>query len=160
MGYTHYWKPKVSNDEDFKNFSLLCKKLNNNLPEKTNSAGGFYENDFLEIADGVGKRKPTFDNTIVNFNGKGKLSHETFQISKTCAEWDFCKTARKPYDLLVVACLILAWQILDYRFSSDGFTDYNGKKDCDDLLPAMNFYNKVMKPEIPITEEMLWMQRE
>jgi hypothetical protein len=99
---------------------------------------------------------------MVCFNGVGDLAHETFVIEKKGSD-DFCKTARKPYDLLVVACLIAAWQILNYRFGSDGF-DPDGS--CNDLQPAIDYYNEVMQPKNkitglpePITQEMLWKQR-
>jgi hypothetical protein len=163
MGYTHYWLGKKSTDENWNKFNAACKKLKSKLPKTTDTAGGYHSEDPLEIAGGDGTGAPFFGNKTVCFNGKDDervLGHETFRINKEPQEnWDFTKTARKPYDLLVVACLIAAWQILDYRFASDGFTDYQGKKECDDLIPAMNFYNEVMKPETPITEEMLWEQR-
>lgn len=99
---------------------------------------------------------------MVCFNGVGELAHEAFVIEKKGTD-DFCKTARKPYDLLVVACLIAAWQILNYRFSSDGF---NQDGTCDDLQPAIDFYNEIMQPKnkitgLPenITQAMLYEQR-
>ena len=50
-------------------------------------------------------------------------------------DFNFCKTARKPYDLLVCACLIAAKKELNYEVHSDG------KKE--DWQPAIDFYNKV-----------------
>lgn len=160
MGYTHYWTPKTHTPEQWKKFATACKKLKDNLPKKTDTAGGYHSDDELELANGMGDEgsKPTFNNKMVDFNGKGELGHETFRIfaDPLKNESDFCKTARKPYDLLVVACLIAAFQILNYRFSSDGF-----KKDetCDDLQPAIDFYNGVMKPEVPVTQKTLAIQR-
>jgi hypothetical protein len=26
-------------------------------------------------------------------------------------------------------------------------------------MPGVNFYNEIMKPEVPVTEDMLWEQR-
>ena len=43
--------------------------------------------------------------TEFGFNGIGDLSHETFALNVGENEWNFCKTARKPYDLAV--CMIL-----------------------------------------------------
>jgi len=163
MGYTHYFKAKKSTDTNFKEFSDTCKKLYESLPERTNTAGGYYKDDKLEIAGSIGEGEPIFNNEIVCFNGKGELSHETFCVAKNGTDFEFCKTARKPYDLLVVACLIAAWQILDYKFSSDGF---NSDGTCDDLQPAIDFYNEVMQPKNkitglpePVTQAMLWEQR-
>jgi len=160
MGYTHYWKVKNGSEESFKEFSDTCKKLHDALPKTTDSAGGSYSNERLKIGNGLGEGKPEFTDEIVRFNGDAKhgLNHETFSIAKNDDEWNFCKTARKPYDLLVVACLLAAVDFLGYKFSSDGFTDYNGKKDVDDLLPALEFYNRVMNTNY--TENHLWKIRE
>lgn len=166
MGYTHYWtQTREVSDNEFKKFVSACRKLHKNLPEKTNSAGGYFLDKPLCIAGGDGTGKPKFSNTkdvnVVYFNGAGdELMHETFYIEKNKDYgFNFCKTVRKPYDLLVVACLIAAWQFIDYRFSSDGFTDYRGEKHVKDLQPAIDFYNEVMQPKTPITEEMVWQQR-
>ena len=162
MGYTNYFKPtREVTEQEFKQFVSACRKLYKNLPEKTNMAGGYHEDDPLQIAGGDGTGKPEFNKNFVCFNGLGdELNHEGFIIEIENKEWDFCKTDRKPYDLLVMACLIAAWQFIDYRFSSDGFHDYKGEKHIEDLQPAVDYYNKVMKPKTPITEEMLWLQRE
>lgn len=138
MGYTHYWTPKKANPEKFKIFSDTCKKLYNNLPENTNTAGGYYSNEKIEIGNSDGsKLKPIFENTYISFNGMGKNSHETFEINFNNTDWDFCKTARKPYDLLVCACLLAAADILNYEISSDG--------NFEDWEPAMKFYAETLK---------------
>lgn len=155
MGYTHYFKGKKSNPTKFKMFSGTCRKLYYSLPEKTNTAGGYHADDNLEIAGSNGEGKPQFTDEFVVFNGKDELAHETFFIDINGTN-DFCKTARKPYDLLVVACLIAAWQILDYKFSSDAF---NQDGTCDDLQPAIDFYNQVIQPSKPITQEDIKKQR-
>lgn len=157
MGYTHYWLPKVHTKKQWDKFTATCKKLHDNLPEKTDSAGGYYDNEPLEIAGGNGDSNPIFSANMVDFNGRGELSHETFRIygDPNKNSWDFCKTSRKPYDLLVVACLIAAYQILDFRFSSDGF---NSDDTCEDLQSAIDFYNYVV-PTTSITQELLIIQR-
>ena len=127
MGYTHYWTPKVATNKKWKEFKETCKKLHDNLPARTATAGGYYKDDPLEIRSWNGFNKPEFTMKGVNFNGdelKG-LDHENFYLTPTTTEWNFCKTARKPYDLLVVACLIAAHEILGYEVSSDGdITDW------------------------------------
>jgi hypothetical protein len=162
MGYTHYWIPKESTKEDFQKFSAACKKLHDSLPKTTDTAGGYSSDDPLEIRGGMGEGTPAFTPELVWFNGNAErdLDHETFVIDHTDNDSNFCKTARKPYDLLVVACLLAAVDILDYRFSSDGFTDYFDERnsvkihECDDLLPALKYYNKVMGTNH--TEDHLW----
>ena len=125
MGYTHYWTPKVSTAEDFKKFAATCKELHDALPEKTESAGGYHGDDELVIKGGLGEDEPIFSDEMVWFNGDAEkgLDHETFALSHKDADWEFCKTARKPYDLLVCACLLAAHDILGYEITSDGGLD-------------------------------------
>jgi len=122
MGYTHYFTPKTVTDDKWKEFVDTCKKLHKNLPSKTDTAGGYFEDDDLVICGGQGRDEPKFDLDGIWFNGNESknLDHETFSIERERHNWNFCKTARKPYDLLVVACLIAANEILGYDVSSDG----------------------------------------
>ena len=61
------------------------------------------------------------------FNGLGDDGHETFLLSKFAqqCEFNFCKTACKPYDSVVTACLVALKDRLgdDVDVSSDGDTD-------------------------------------
>jgi hypothetical protein len=138
MGYTHYWKNK-SNDKDNENFLKVvedAKKLYNNMPATTKTAGGYHENDPLLLGDGEGEGEPIFNDTEIVFNGKGDLGHETFFITTENTEFKFCKTARKPYDLMVCAVLISCKKHLsNFSYSS------NGKED--DWKEAHEFYNQV-----------------
>lgn len=53
----------------------------------------------IDIADGI------------HLNGSEK-SHETFMLGpESRREPTFCKTARKPYDLVATAILLRAWQL-------------------------------------------------
>lgn len=60
----------------------------------------------------------TVSGESIFFNG----DYETFYVQRTAGlDFGFCKTARKPYDRYVVACLlILADEIEDFNWSSDG----------------------------------------
>jgi hypothetical protein len=82
--------------------------------------------DGLEIADGLGEElgKWEADTQIVRFNGYGEDSHETFLFSIDGADsFNFCKTARKPYDAVVTACLIHMKEIYGalVDIGSDGY---------------------------------------
>ncbi|MDA3778827.1 MAG: hypothetical protein PF487_01105 [Bacteroidales bacterium] len=141
MGYTHYWTPKKQSAKKFKNFSETCKKLHDNLPEKSETAGGYCSDEKIEIGNWEGHlgmdNHPVFDNDVVSFNGVGENGHETFRTALNENDWRFCKTARKPYDLLVCACLLASIHILNYEISSDG--------NVVDWTTAIEYYNKVMK---------------
>lgn len=136
MGYTHYWTSKIATEDKFKEFASTCKKLYKTLP------------DTIVIRGGNGKGKPLFRNDEVWFNGDGErsLSHETFCIELEDNGWSFCKTGRKPYDILVCAVLIAAHEILGYDITSDG--------DFEDWKPAINYYLRTTYAEMPNEEGM------
>jgi hypothetical protein len=122
MGYTHYWYRKTELDADkFSNASDDCKRMCQTL--KKNGVKIVYE--FDEPKD------PVFTDDKVRFNGCGDNGHETFYIAQSFSsrgpsfggnkEFAFCKTAHKPYDIAVCACLIIFkhW-FPDMDVSSDG----------------------------------------
>lgn len=116
MGYTHYWnlKTKPSNyDEGFMNVQLDIQKILRVKPNDIILRGG----------DGTGE--PEFKSEFICFNGNGEdnLDHETFYFDGV-TDFSFCKTARKPYDLIVCLILIsLKNHIEGFDFSSDGDKD-------------------------------------
>lgn len=155
MGYTHYWStnPNVT-EKQFTKFVDAVKKLHANLPEKTETAGGSYADEVIVICGGDGSGSPVlgenycynnhdYGRTVI-FNGnedKG-LDHETFFISeKPNRDGDFCKTARKPYDLFVCACLIAAGKFLKYKLRTDGTVN--------DWKEAFAYYSAIMGTEQP-----------
>ena len=116
MGYTHYWKfksnPKDIKDGDkkFKKSVALLKKCLKNIS--------------VELAGSNGTGKPIFTNTMVCFNGLDEDSHETcyLALDNSDFEFDFCKTARKPYDVAVCLTLLCFKKFFedDFEYSSDG----------------------------------------
>lgn len=92
MGYTHYWSIKKPDSKDMskamKDMSKICKSYSS----------------ILAGPDGTGK--PIISSSEISINGIDDDSHETFHISASAKNvQDFCKTAQKPYDECVVACL-------------------------------------------------------
>src|SRR5574343_130001 len=117
MGYTHYWKDVKINDlsvvnKNFKTFKRLIKKNYKHVY----TAGNKYSTKLLII-----QREYNIDLPIeltekyCVFNGKDDLGHETFYIDDNI-NFNFCKTARKPYDFFVTAYLMLL-------ANNDSFTD-------------------------------------
>jgi hypothetical protein len=107
MGYTHYWKTKsglVIEDETFAKIVEGIKQISATAQEAGVEISEDYETDELYI------------------NGVGQFEHETFIFAKTLDEFNFCKTAGKPYDMVVTASLIYAKKILGEVFiiNSDG----------------------------------------
>ena len=130
MGYTHYYTPMVedskeySYDERWDLFISYCKRLHKGLSSL---------NDPIIVCGGMGDGNPIFGEAnewsngapVVWFNGDGScgLDHETFLIIKGSNQWEFCKTNRKPYDLLVCSILLAAKDCLGCEIESDGEVD-------------------------------------
>jgi hypothetical protein len=150
MGYTNYWYklPEISQkvwDEFIDDFGKIVPLFVRYLESNT--------------TDG---QQLVFDNNEIRFNGIGENAHETFSMERKVdtngrftqylnpesavnAEeapahvFDFCKTARKPYDIAVVCALIIAKHHFkdDIKVSSDGDIDgewIEGKEMCQDRL--------------------------
>lgn len=139
MGYTHYWNYKNPKAEDATKATTIVKEMKKmllHLPLRSKTAGGYYIDDRIVIKNGVGEKTPVINTTEILFNGDASVNfdHETFafEFGKQI-DFDFCKTARKPYDFFVCACLLsLANHLEGFEFSSDG--------GFDDWKPALDFY--------------------
>lgn len=125
MGYTNYWhrKKDFTNDQwenIRKDVSIILKHCENQI-------------QLAEEYDAPGK-KPLVNATTIRFNGVREEGHETFIMSRKKPEprpweseesFDFCKTARKAYDLPVgltlLACVRHAPDAI--RIGSDGDWD-------------------------------------
>ena len=115
MGYTHYISRSTRNlDPDtFKSFAAAASKVLSHPSIKDLVSCDF---DSTNIP-------PIVTPDLVRFNGKGDLGHETFSLRRDdWRDFDFCKTAAKPYDKAVVAVLVLAHHYFpnDLEISSDG----------------------------------------
>ena len=142
MGYTNYWE-NLGHKDDATNFLKVveeAKKLYDNLPEHSESAGGYHSADPLKLCGWDGTGEPVFTETEISFNGDATLGldHESFRVTPNTSKFDFCKTARKPYDLMVCAVLIsMKKHLVTFSYSSDG--------NSDDWKPAKAFYKSVIK---------------
>ena len=111
MGYTHYFKM----DEPLV-IMPLQKKLIQEVLKKENKGG-----NVLFGADGTGK--PVFNDKEILLNGNALTDedHETFGVEfGKRKNFDFCKTARKPYDLAVCKILLVLTLSKGFNISSDG----------------------------------------
>lgn len=96
MGYTRYWtRTEKQMDEDFVDF---CNEVLNTC-----------KNLGIRIRGWDGEDEPTISTDLISFNGNGDdcLNHETFVLDNKTG-FDFCKTARKPYDYAVRTILMEA----------------------------------------------------
>ena len=111
MGYTHYWKIKSELDFNKEGFCSAVQAL---------IEDGF-QKGIIQYESGTNEY-PEFDETSLRFNGVGGDGHETFLVNTRVTSFDFCKTARKPYDAYVVAALMLLEKYFpeSFEWSSDG----------------------------------------
>lgn len=111
MGYTHYWyglRPFTA--DEWRNIGADVAAV---LERSTVPVGWEYDEP---------DRKPQIDAELIRFNGVGEDGHETFYFERSPEAFTFCKTARKPYDRLVCAALIIAAKHAPHalRITSDG----------------------------------------
>jgi len=132
MGYTHYWttKKRFSKEEREEIISSVIKIINN-LPEHSESSGAYY----TEFPIAISLENDVYTEPLINvneivFNGYGvnpddDLGHESFVYEFGQPKWEFCKTARKPYDYVVQAVLLIMHNVAPdkFRVTSDGFRE-------------------------------------
>jgi hypothetical protein len=101
MGYTNYFTQTVTSDRDsemYRKFAVDAKAILETAEQRG-----------IELANGMGEIQGQWEvsDTRVIFNGLGDDSHETFLFTREDnLGFNFCKTAHKPYDAVVTACLI------------------------------------------------------
>lgn len=106
MGYTHYWKlPAPTTKFDVEDAATIAKELAKepvfgqfvlNMPEdRDDHSGLLHKVDEYVSINGYGSKDGSVD-----------LGHENFGVD-VVDSWTFCKTNRKPYDLMVVGTMAL-----------------------------------------------------
>ena len=143
MGYTHYWtiNQKEISPESWFGFMQEFSEI---------------EAKFHEKLDHTTDQKYRIDSESIIFNGIGEQGHETFTMNrKNPMEesytgeneyFNFCKTARKEYDIAVCCALIIAKKYFGdiIKVSSDG-EDEDGwdkaKELCQETLKYGSNFN-------------------
>ena len=133
MGYTHYWTQSANFTEDEWDYvRAFFTKMRELLPQHRTTAWDNDEVPELFGWDGIGS--PEMSAVAVGFNGdKSKeINHETFRVEKRLNEdsWQFCKTARKPYDVAVNAMLLMFSTMTPTTFTlaTDGTNTIHGEE--------------------------------
>jgi len=113
MGYTHYWSSdRDMTADEWKAITVAARKI---LAHEQDNNGIALSEDYDN------NRTPVVDGTEIRFNGYGDEGHETFVLTRLATDFEFCKTACKPYDAAVVAVLIAARQYCSaFSWRSDG----------------------------------------
>lgn len=145
MGYTHYFAYRPDSEGWAEAWPTLCADVGQIITAST-----------VPLAGGDGHGAPEIDRRWIRLNGRGEQSHETFLLwgpdgaAQGYAEyrrfapdaasedriWSFCKTAEKPYDVVVGAALIRAAQLGGLVMSSDGFWEREWEEPYDYDLPG------------------------
>lgn len=165
MTYTHYCRQRQSvTDIQWQTLIMEVSRVFR-LTQKVQSRNS--DNPII-ICDGWGKQvinqpdelfiTDTTGNQAILFNGDASKNqeHETFILTRKLSDdssW-FCKTARKPYDWLVTAVLILANNLCPYCYditSDGGLTEWlpviqwlNHHSDTEYVLP-ISVYSNILK---------------
>lgn len=136
MGYTHYFYSKLNKEQITSAMDDIEKIIQNGTDED-----GYLEGGKIGNPASFDKKKdmPICDRKrgVINFNGdvnlasgvesywNSELNHENLVVAPFTGgddDFNFCKTARKPYDKLVVATLFHLGYLFpnDFHWSSDG----------------------------------------
>ena len=155
MGYTHYWYLNKQSEE--------VKEVNgingSQFGRATIDIGKIIDASRVLLAGWDGNGEPEVNVDKVSFNGIGDDGHETFVFQRFGTQKDrqsplspedaykdfaFCKTAQKPYDIIVVACLAVADQVIGdgIEVSTDG--------DVDDWDKGVAFASRVLGRDVPV----------
>lgn len=148
MGYTHYFtfnKPKGVKASDleakYKSALLECAKV----AKVYNAECLEREADWERLSGYTAHTKPGAYGGL-QLNGKGENAHETFELREHFSEnegFGFVKTAMKPYDIVVVACLA----ILKYRLGNAIDVSSDGRNA--DWNEGVELARRVIKRQVP-----------
>jgi len=125
MGYTHYWKNEGFTPEQWGEACEISRKI---IDASAVPVQFEYDQD----------DDPEVSPSLIRFNGVEDDGHETFYLTPVSDSFSFCKTARKPYDEIVVAVLgALAEINPHFSWSSDG--------DAQDHIDGIALYQRALR---------------
>lgn len=145
MGYTHYWNWDPATPWNEARQAGVERALMDMIKiVRHGTKAGL-------LCGPMGDGKPALDHDArapraIGFNGCGDDAHETFSFP---TGWSgglgsFTKTARKPYDAYVVACLLAARAHIPLRILSIG-----SDGDAADWEAGAKLYRTVLKKQPP-----------
>jgi hypothetical protein len=129
MGYTHFFPHTQTSDKKWPNIVNDCHKLLKSLPKE------------IRIAGWNGYGRPEFDDEKIVFNGciEEDNNYETFSLlKKGSRKLHFCKTQRKPYDLLVCSCLLV------YKYYSPDTIELTSNGNIEDWQSSIDFVSNTL----------------
>ena len=145
MGYTHYYYQSRSFDK--REWEQIRKDVETIIED-------CIANNITLVQEYDDHKPPIVNSKRVFFNGKADEGHETFVVDRTPQYrsydnkneplFQFCKTARKPYDMAVGLCLLRIRAIAPTAItvSSDGRWDND-----QEWVPIRNKYKELFGEE-------------
>jgi hypothetical protein len=109
MGYTQYWKHTGFTDEQWNSLLGFTMKL--------------IQNTDISIVNRAGDSDTVaqLQQDVIQFNGEGDDSCDTFHLTKQAQDFEFCKTRNLPYDEVVVDVMREAMKLNpNFKPTSDG----------------------------------------
>ncbi|KAJ5969797.1 hypothetical protein N7501_006045 [Penicillium viridicatum] len=131
MGYTHYYAIHGWETPEWqKAWAQLIQDVPNIIKEARVPLSGPTEDEDKITPVVVDSEKG------IDLNGVRGNAHELFILCKP-GEWTFCKTARKPYDVVVTSILLRIWMLAlkNLDLGSDG--GYENWADARDLCATL-----------------------
>ncbi|KAJ5177528.1 uncharacterized protein N7500_000227 [Penicillium coprophilum] len=133
MGYTHYYAIVGWDTPEWqKAWAQIIQDVPNIIKEARVPLTGPTE-DMDKITPVI-----TDSEKGIHLNGIRGNAHEDFRLCKPGA-WTFCKTARKPYDVVVSSILLRIWMLAPKNLelgSDGGYEDWDEARDlCATLWP-------------------------
>lgn len=141
QGLCYAWTRKhEDNDNDFKETIMGYTHYFNAKPtiDVFNDAKALIADSPVALGDAWGYGSPMVNAAGIKLNGSADedKDHESFILSAGGSD-DFCKTARKPYDIVVAAILI------SVIVHNAGVVASDGNLDDSEWIDALNFYQSV-----------------
>ncbi len=136
MGYTHYWT-----DEGQGKIPADAVARIRRVTEEAYLQGLIQRED-------DDPRPPLVTANEVRFNGVGDEGHDAFRFAPGDDAFCFCKTARKPYDAVVMrVLLILAYYRPGLEIRSDGAFH-------DEWQPALDWFDETQTGRVCVVERI------
>ena len=145
MGYTHYWTVKKGKsigkaetiEAKYQRAIADCQRIVKAWYRENGALSGYTAHAKLGKYGGI------------QVNGKGEDGHETFTLREHFNQnfengegFNFCKTARKPYDTVVTACL----SVLKHRLGDA--IDVSSDGDASDWIEGVEYARKVTRLKV------------
>lgn len=154
MGYTFCWsyrsgiKPETPYGEEIEQLEVIRDKFRKAALE-IQKALAFVETKGIIVCGGHGLGDPVVNDTELWFNGLGDDGCESFGVHWCTFEDEFCKTERRPYELLVGLSLLILQKHLGKKrfiFSSDARDAEDRNREWAEIFEA---YKQLTGKEAP-----------